>query len=628
MAAKRGVAAFALGLALWLVAAPAAFGQEKSFTFPEVNIEGTVLPDGSMDLVEHRTFLFSGGDFSVGTFGIDWPHALVESFAVQQSGQDLNVTDVSDGPYFQAEWNFPTFETGRQTFDISYRVRCAVRVYTNLAHLYWQFVGSSDAGTDHVHVVVHLPGVATGQHTRAANACPPPPKESPQSVPSRPLTRDEVGAKAYGPANGTFDLPNPQTVVFDVRDVPADGFVEGSVYFPPGAVPLAHQVDKTVSQEDLIREAIPGIGWFDFQSHRRSLTLWLLIGLPIFWLAIVIATRIKDRLGIPDDVTQPPEPADPVDIAVLWGAVRGQTFSMTAYATEILHLARAGVIDMQPEGTVTNPTDFRLKLVREPETDVDKDFVRFLFGKNAKPGEPARPDLPESKGGVESEDGRVSLNSLRRKGSSSLLRKWSNDAKARSKARLGVPKNQKRLGRRVIAWTALLGAIGGSILCIWSGLGPLLQAFIWEAILVGGIMALAVPPKLDPELDARMAPWRGFRNYLKNFSSLPDAPALAIVIWEQYLEYATALGVADRVAKQVKSLVPAEVMPAPWPGAPSGTTSLVWLTALRRVSAIPPAAAVHSGSSSSSGISSFSSSGGSFSSGGGFGGGGTHVGAR
>src|SRR3954467_9437920 len=93
--------------ALWTVAAPGAGARDKSFTFPEVRIDATVLPDGSMDLVEHRTFLFTGGECSVGTFGIDWPHDLVERFGVQQDGAPLTTRDMSEGRFFQAEWDFP-----------------------------------------------------------------------------------------------------------------------------------------------------------------------------------------------------------------------------------------------------------------------------------------------------------------------------------------------------------------------------------------------------------------------------------------------------------------------------------------------------------------------------------------
>jgi hypothetical protein len=631
---RRALVVLGIVLAGAVLAGPATADEgAKRFTFPEVRIDATVLPDGSIDFVERRTFQLSGGEFSVGTYGIDWPHSLIEGFAVSQAGQSLNVRDVTDGPEFQAEWDFPTFETGRQSFVIAYRERCAVRVYSNYAHLYQQFIGTSDAGTDHAVILVHLPGVATGHTTRPAADCPPAPPEPPPSVPSRPLERSEVHAKAFtvSTASGSFDIPDPQTVLFDVRNIPADGFAEGAILMPPAAVPLAFQIDRPIDVDSIGTAEFPGgrPGWFSDRHHRYLLALWLLAALPVFWILVAVAARLKDRIGVPNDVTQPPEPADPVDIAVLWGKVRGQTFSTTAYGTEMLHLARAGVIDMQPVGTVSNPTDFRLALVGEPQADVDRDFVEFLFGKGARAGVPGRPDDAESTG-IELTGGRVSLNSLRHKGSSSRFKKWTNDLTARSKSRIGsVPKSQRRFARRLVVWSAVLGAIGGSALAISGGdAAGLPQVFFWEALLLATPIGLSIPPKLDPELRARMAPWRGFRKYLKDFSSLPDAPALAVIVWEQYLEYATALGVAKQVMKQVGSLVPVDRLPSAWPGAPPGAGSLALISAVHRVSSVPPSSAVHTGSSSSSGIGSFSSFGGSFSSGGGFGGGGTHVGAR
>jgi uncharacterized membrane protein len=56
-----------------------------------------------------------------------------------------------------------------------------------------------------------------------------------------------------------------------------------------------------------------------------------------------------------------------------------------------------------------------------------------------------------------------------------------------------------------------------------------------------------------------------FRKYLEDFSDLPNAPALAVVIWEQYLAWAVALDVADEVEKQVKALVPVETLRSPSP---------------------------------------------------------------
>jgi uncharacterized membrane protein len=124
-----------------------------------------------------------------------------------------------------------------------------------------------------------------------------------------------------------------------------------------------------------------------------------------------------------------------------------------------------------------------------------------------------------------------------------------------------------------------------------------------------------------------------FRTYLKDFSDLPNAPALAVIIWEHYLEWAVALDVADEVEKQVRALVPVEQLRSPLPGGPGG---LAGITAWNSFQSATPSivmasmATVSSGSTSGGFGSSSSSSGfssGGFSGGGGGGGGGTGGGA-
>jgi uncharacterized membrane protein len=125
-----------------------------------------------------------------------------------------------------------------------------------------------------------------------------------------------------------------------------------------------------------------------------------------------------------------------------------------------------------------------------------------------------------------------------------------------------------------------------------------------------------------------MARWRSFRRFLTEFSSLPEAPALAVVIWERYLVYATALGCADEVEKQVKALIPPQELPSPWEGAPSGVNALAFVHSFNTVPVHSALSTVSS--STSSGTGSFSGGGGGgggFSGGGGGGGGGTGGGA-
>jgi uncharacterized membrane protein len=144
---------------------------------------------------------------------------------------------------------------------------------------------------------------------------------------------------------------------------------------------------------------------------------------------------------------------------------------------------------------------------------------------------------------------------------------------------------------------------------------------------------IKIHARLEIEDRTRVKRLEAFRTYLKDFSDLPNAPALAVIIWEQYLEWAVALGVADEVEKQVRALVPVDSLRSPIRGAPMG---LAGITAWHQFQTATPAivgASITSASSgaSSGGFGSFSSSsgfsGGGFSGGGGGGGGGTGGGA-
>jgi len=54
--------------------------------------------------------------------------------------------------------------------------------------------------------------------------------------------------------------------------------------------------------------------------------------------------------------------------------------------------------------------------------------------------------------------------------------------------------------------------------------------------------------------------WNNFKKYLTDFSALKEHPPESIEIWDFYLVYATALGVAEEVLKNMSLVVPAEQM--------------------------------------------------------------------
>lgn len=106
----------------------------KSYDFPRVEIDALVKPDGSLTLIERRTFDFDG-EFSFAFFTVDWPVEQVEDFSVTENGRPLALAmDESTSFQFKGRWEFAA-EDEERTFKISYKARCAVDVWADAAHV-------------------------------------------------------------------------------------------------------------------------------------------------------------------------------------------------------------------------------------------------------------------------------------------------------------------------------------------------------------------------------------------------------------------------------------------------------------------------------------------------------------
>lgn len=53
-----------------------------------------------------------------------------------------------------------------------------------------------------------------------------------------------------------------------------------------------------------------------------------------------------------------------------------------------------------------------------------------------------------------------------------------------------------------------------------------------------------------------MAEWKGLQKYLKDYSLIKDREVFEVALWEKFLVYATAFGIADTVLKQLKIAYP------------------------------------------------------------------------
>ncbi|MDX6631161.1 MAG: hypothetical protein QOH00_3407 [Gaiellales bacterium] len=153
-------------------------------------------------------------------------------------------------------------------------------------------------------------------------------------------------------------------------------------------------------------------------------------------------------------------------------------------------------------------------------------------------------------------------------------RKWFH---ARSEAFQSAVKSQARQRKfwsgqgMVLKWTAfvvflLLGA-GGLALGIAGLADPplvrrdLIVTAIGAALALNAIVVLLLPASMwrrrGPKLQASAERWEGFRRYLNDFPRLADKPADTLPLWESYLVYGIAFGIAERVLEAARIDFPA-----------------------------------------------------------------------
>ena len=268
-------------------------------------------PRGTPDLA------FKNGPFSFAYFEVDDPFARLRNFTISEvrdGGRETPVTpDYASHSVateaFQARWSF-TAEDEERKWIFRYRMSCGIDVYSDTAHLFWQFIGTGwTEPTDRASVTVHLPGRSTGTFDRPG-ACDPDERPLVPIGSATPLEKADVRAWGHGPLNGEVRLVDPQTIVFDVRDVPPASFVEGSILFPTDTVPLAPvTVDRPRMNQILEEErSLANEANALRRRHRaeRAAVVTLLVLVPLACALLALMAWLRDRVpGVPRILREP-----------------------------------------------------------------------------------------------------------------------------------------------------------------------------------------------------------------------------------------------------------------------------------------------------------------------------------
>ncbi|MDQ3781965.1 MAG: DUF2207 domain-containing protein, partial [Actinomycetota bacterium] len=562
-AGRRGLLVVAAAaVAVFVVATPAS---AQSFTFPEVDAEVTLLADGSVEVAEHLSFAFDG-DFSGAYRDIPLRRGenisdvtVSEGGLAYAPGASTELGSFDDPGTFGVEdresvtrvvWHYSAFSE-RRTFTITYRMTGLAVAYDDVVDVNLQVWGEEwDTGVDRLTATFTYPGAVAAGEVRVFGH------------PSTVAGETSLGADGLTPTLSASDVPTRQFVEMRVvlpRAVltSTDG---ASVIAGDG---LAGILDEEAAEADRANS--------ERRADRGS--LFTLAGL----LALVPNTLFggylrfgrEPRVAYDREYEQsPPSEHGPAMVAGLRSQGRVDEAAFTA---TMFDLIRKGALAATPT-TVERKTWFGLRTeqisdlelaVAPPTGDSPK-----LDDVEAEVMEVMRRVLGE---------GPVALTEFRtkiRENPSANHESFVAFA-AKAKKRLITDKLLDDTGRYV-PWLVAAAVVGVGLLG-WFVITPLLDRFttIFDPVLlrtglvIFGVLGIGFAvvsgnnrrawvrrSSAGALLDAR---WNAFRSYLRDFGRFEEAPAISIALWEEYLVYAIAFGVADEVLTAARIVAPPEL---------------------------------------------------------------------
>jgi uncharacterized membrane protein len=541
--------------------------QAKSFELPRAAATADVQPDGSVIVTENITYDFTGtfqggyreiplkdgmsvSDISVSENGTQYaPGASAE---LGSSGAPGTFGTANLGNAYRIVWHYQATDEER-TFTVSYRLSGLAVAYDDVVDVYWQSWGDEwQEPLGSLEATMNLPGEAARGDVK---------------VFGHPATVN--GQTSLGP-----DRVSPTLVA---SDVPPEQFVEMRVVFPRellsstgGArVEPGDGLQKIMDQE--AAEAQSEARAVLFQRLQPVFAL-LLVALSLGLMAFVYVRYGREpRVDYAERYVREPPTDDPPAVI---SAIISQKPSVGTreFTATLFDLIRRGVLKGQPvsvkqgnflgEKTIT---DLRVEL-GPGDSGPLKAFERSVFevAKRVLSRGPVNLTDFEERIKDDREANRLSYNSF----TDELKR----DVEGRDLV-------EHSAGRLLGPAALLLGLAGVTwfVLSLFGlNIGALISlAFSNFIILAIGIFLVwaifrRVFGKTGSALNqfwVRRTPkgallhvrWQAFRRYLTDFSRMEESPPASLALWEQFLVYGIALGVAEQVLEAACLYAPPEI---------------------------------------------------------------------
>lgn len=439
---------------------------------------------------------------------------------------------------FEIAWGAHAEDTTR-TYKISYKIVDAVKNYKDCSEFYWQFINrTSEIPADKIVGTIKLP------------------KEI--------QNKEDLKAWAHGPLNGNIEITSNNTVTFEVEDFNERTMLEARIVTPVEIfsnnlnTSNANKLNSILSQEqtwaDQANDQRKRIAQQQEEMKRAFITALIVVNVIGLIIAIAIIRKIvkyhKELKNTP--IIKPEQEFDyyrdiPDELETPAGAGYLYYFKRAEFQYNISKIISATMLDLclkkyiEFETIQDKKNQIKINLKKENAQDlpVDERIIYELLNHVPK-GEQKCFTMKEFEK-YASDHSTTFLHTFR------IIEKKvkeKEEEQGNYSEELIEEANKWRLKGTgylflsifaLIAWLAIIPSIIATIYCfkIASRYNRLTQKGINEK-----------------------AKWTGLKKYMEEFSMMNDKTVPELVLWEKYLVYATAFGIADKVLKQLKVVYP------------------------------------------------------------------------
>lgn len=543
----------------------------------QLNFDAKINYDGSMDVVEtwnidieetntlYKTFKTDSTKYS----GITNVQVSDITNGTQKSFKEINTLmyHVTKDCYYGMKNDDGDFEiawgvgldnsSATRKYQISYTVEDAVEKYSDYAQLYWQFVGEDfEISSSKITGTITLP-------TDAKN-------------------KDQI--KVWGHTedlNGEIYAREQNKIIFEVNNFRAGRYVEVRTLFPTDMIISSTRGDesKTILDEVVEEETI----WANEANSRRAMknfinwAIVIAIDIALIFLCLLfIKNMIKNmkrlknlKKFIPtEDILyfreMPRENSTPAEAIYMYKKIKSELQSNDlgkVFSATLLDLKLKKIIDFQVIKDQKAKEVITIKILDKAasgnlENKDEKTILDFLLGAFTVNNK-EEITVKELQAYIKNHSSKIlALQSDIKEGTKAGLRKNNLMDKAEEE------KYQKVTGALIGYIVALVFTItGGFILFgileniyLLIGVIPFILLSIINLILKS--VELSRINVFTQEGVNESEKWKGLKKYMEEFSMLDKREVPEIEIWEKFLVYATAFGIADKVLKQLKIVYP------------------------------------------------------------------------